>query len=382
MAAISRISKRYVPSDSTRQEVEPREIKTRAVPDMQGPLSGLAQLSSSRQRAAFGTNQRGQRIAQNELPFAGYLFLRSAGGRKLEGKTLENATSANKMLEDSRKDIVYGRGNVFDDYYESDGQSTDRVATLRKLVANLVPPPSGQQSQQLTRHEAQAADLGSMAAQTVFMKAGNCEEYSSVAAEKVVRTDSLRLGGSVQIVKHETDHGWAEWKPGEHRKDQESLKGETWVIDGWSDGPAILIEDGKLSQERDRIEVRTHVDENNTSAFKKGQQLANAFLSHSNDDELVRMAEDMRMLGHEPDRLRLPVFDEVNGRKILAKMDSPEKAASLTKEQRDLFVQRTALRKDIHAAGIAMSLGVSNPGEAAAVAPTIVEAAKKLSAAI
>lgn len=232
--------------------------------------------SPAAESAAAQSALRKDRLADRDLPVAGYLLARASVGRKVDDPQTVQALRNGQYAEARAISALHlGRGNVIGDLHESRGESYVAVQVQRDAVAFLcrsadykLPPgaatplslrmnrlsrlwPDGF-GEALRRHfpDAQAADGAVLFIAKViaarYFGAGNCGEHARTVAYERMRMDDahphIRVAHSLL-----TDHAWTE-----SMTSATALHNEDVIMDGWMRTVAHLREDshyGTAAQE-------------------------------------------------------------------------------------------------------------------------------------
>jgi len=179
---------------------------------------------AQRQRLQFAQEcaalERGrQPLSEQDTRLAAYLALRSLKAQAIDSNRLRALREANDSVEQTRRQLSYGRGNVSNDLQRS-LEPGWRVRFMHQQPGN---------------------GWAYRTALAMKMAAGNCDEHADVAM--AVHAGKLAPGESVQGLggKH-VKHAWAETRLAD---------GERIVMDAWAEGPAILAEDSGFSRQCD-----------------------------------------------------------------------------------------------------------------------------------
>lgn len=195
---------------------------------------------SSGQRArAGGTSEAvgiqrhpdGPTIRREELGLAAYLAARIIDGRPVGKEEFRRLRSANISGNKTRQRLPHGRGNVTADLMATDGVGRWRAGAARTLAYRI------DHDRQTPRDDYRTQTIHQAAAAAAF-GAGNCGEYSAVAA--VLHSDRLEPREELHIVASHS-HQWTESRIGEDRA-------RAVVLDGWAGGSPILADDGRFSR--------------------------------------------------------------------------------------------------------------------------------------
>lgn len=175
-----------------------------------------------------------QGVAPSELDLSRYLARRAFNKQIIETENLEPLLRANRTINETRKLLSLGRGNVHTDLARTDHQSFRHVKASRDLFKLM---KSDYKPGTLEKHEALRA------ATTMTLRAGNCGEYAGLAT--LISACSLKPGETANQVgtPKSSDHDWSElWLNGTEPADSDV------IIDAWAKGPPVLREDSKYAR--------------------------------------------------------------------------------------------------------------------------------------
>jgi len=157
-----------------------------------------------------------------------YMAASSLIGRPVASEDVDRLRRANATLEETRSSLEFGRGNVASDAIRTDSWSRYRASAARTLSHQWNRQHGGNHDVQHVANSAGAA---------LTFGAGRCGEYSAVSA--VLHSSRMAEDEHLHIMSA-PGHNWTEVRSGEG--DDRSI-----VIDGWSNGPAILASDSRLA---------------------------------------------------------------------------------------------------------------------------------------
>jgi hypothetical protein len=217
--------------------------------------------------AAARAATRQERMADEDLPVAGYLLARASVGRKVDDPaTVQALSSGQKAVDRGVESLHLGRGNVAADLWNSEDEAYVAVQIQRDAVNFLrssigYQPPEGDPTpmsrrmsrlerfwprdfnEALRRHfpEPQAAEQAvHFIAKTLAARhyaAGNCGEHARVVAHERSRMDDAPP--TIRIARSDyMDHAWAEAKAS-----ASELRDDDVLMDGWMRTVAHLRED-------------------------------------------------------------------------------------------------------------------------------------------
>jgi hypothetical protein len=178
-----------------------------------------------------------QGVSGNESALASYLFARGLTKRAIDGAQLDVLRSGNETLNQTRRKLNKGRGNVEVDVERSghEHESSRRTKIGRDLVKEVI--KDGMPVNRKGQLRASVAEV---------VRAGNCSEHAHVAAS--IHATKLSGGQSVHRVGSKTtDHAWAELRL--HPKGTAN----DVILDAWARGPAILREDAKFAHDTAKV---------------------------------------------------------------------------------------------------------------------------------
>lgn len=308
---------------------------------------------------------------------AGYLFIRAANKRHVEGSDLADLQRGQQALEATRNALPYGRSNVKGDSPLAPGLlSTLRKVTLPRAKAdadiNHQPNPT-------------AAYVGVAAGVASFLGAGNCGEHAVLSAASL--GEVVEPKEVVRLVQHDfLDHQWAHLSryPQGTQEPRDDV-----VVDAWADGPAIFASDGELSQPGSVKIVRSLKSDAAKVAFATAKNTHEHLAATTSPSKEMQAFYKTGESVSKPRSDPRPVLDQLTSRFVLDQLNDPKEIPLVTSEdgvepktfipaQARLNDNKVELRKEILAAGVARSLG-ANVSDAAKVAPEVIDAAVRLS---
>ncbi|MGB1109248.1 MAG: hypothetical protein ACPG4N_02770 [Gammaproteobacteria bacterium] len=186
----------------------------------------------ARQQELAAMQNPGGGMRANEGRLAEYLYDRRMLNRTIEGPELDRLRNANQSVEETRRRLSSGRGNVAGDI-NRDGlqyESTRRTEIGRAMVNRMQAHEGPMSNSRFGQLSASAAE---------FTRAGNCGEHANVATH--VHANQLGIGETVHSVgSNQTDHAWSELRSGHDRSSDV-------IMDAWSNSSAILREDASFA---------------------------------------------------------------------------------------------------------------------------------------
>ncbi len=291
---------------------------------------------------------------------AGYLFVRAAQGRHIQGEDLAVLHRGQVALERARDALPHGRGNVVGE----PPRAMEHASALRHVTW---PRVRDEAMAGLQGHpDPRAVVVGSYAGAAAFMGAGNCGDHGTVGL--VALGKLIGRGEQALLMAHTCDHNWAVLSR-DHRATD--VRPDDVVVDAWAEGPAIMASDGRfwdpgetsvaarLSPRSGRLAATTAEEtKQRLAATTTPQMEVHAFYQ-------AYSGSDMQMW------TSTPVLDETRASESLTAANEPKNVPSRYGDE------KIGLRQQVLAAGVARSLG-AGVGDAAKMAPAIVEAAVQL----
>jgi hypothetical protein len=292
-------------------------------------------------------------------------------GRTLRSENvLKDLRAANDTVEETRRLLPNGRGNVKGDIIATQGEASRRYAAGAAMTGSYL-EKKGIRAGNDPRFAMQVETAVSL-----FTGQATCGGSALLAAH--VHAPKLKKGqAAVAVANVEVDHMWTEAK----RANADRMNDA--ILDRWASGPAILREDSRYGLGSNVQEAYPLYGANRDKALsnvhwilqdiRKDQGLKAEF--QANMAELERM--DYRFRGKVWDEES--VLDEGFRRKACSILH-PDPARTvpieraLAKEQKPPALSSS---QEVLAAGVARSLGEGVRG-AAEKAPGILEAAKRM----
>lgn len=331
--------------------------KTSSLSTDDGREKRLHELQVLREKTAFD----GRSVPSPTLPLAGYLLARRLDGRPVDSDGVRRLRNADAAITEARATMALGRGNVNVDLRETGGKSRVHMVAARGMVNDW-----DREGARLADAEPVNFHVKRAAASMVF-GAGSCAEHASLAVlayGNEARFHAQPLQERVQAVHHRgKKHGWAEVRPGA------GSSGRV-VMDAWADGPAVFAEDSRFAKDRKSVSTKTAIS---VAEAAEGHRLAvQASEAAMNDradeiEERCQKASDYVKRewanGHEAEWKQMewspqPVLDGALANRTRQRLHS--------------------LQSEVHAAGVAMSLGSWRVRDVVNDVPRIIDAAKTL----
>ncbi|PLZ01933.1 hypothetical protein CY652_12920 [Burkholderia sp. WAC0059] len=337
---------------------------------------------------------------------AGYLFIRAADGRHVEGRDLDMLDRAQTAVDQTRATLRYGRANVIG----ASDEAIRRHHALREATYPYLeeafdfvesPDPIGS----VTSIEAGAAR---------FLDQGNCSEHAAIAlvlAGRTMKDDETMFYATTRT---KMDHGWAvisrnplhaKHDTGNHGIASRTPTPDDVVMDAWAEGPAVFAGDGTFSKP-DASTYERPTDRESAQFAGDAADIIEAHLRETTtpENEIRKFSDTGKPVGKPGWRQdEIPSLDRDLARSVLDRLDQP--AALIANEDgsverlrpaggdpvartgAEVKDDRVELRKAILAASVARSLGKASLGEhapavsvadAARMAPEIIEATERL----
>lgn len=177
-----------------------------------------------------------------------YFFARAALGQHIDESLIPHLRKMDKSVQATRQEhLVYGRSNVREDLEKTGNEAYYRKKQAAKLAALFsIASRMKKDFMQVAGNTLTVAGT----AYSMMAKAANCGGHASVAAH-LYQEQSPEADTNVSLVtmahKHD-DHNWAEV-----RIANLSQRSDRVVGDSWSDGPAILAEDGAYTSKIENL---------------------------------------------------------------------------------------------------------------------------------
>lgn len=299
-------------------------------------------------------------LPSSALPLAGYLLARRVDERPVDQNDVKRLRNADAALGEARATMILGRGNVDVDLSKSEGESRVGMVAAREMVNDW-----NREGVRLADTEPVDFHVKRAAASMVF-GAGSCAEHASLAilsygneAQRHEQPPQER----VQAVHHRIHkHGWAEARSGA------GSSGRV-VMDPWADGPPVLAEDSRFAKNRKAVSTKTSIS---LAEAAEGHRLA----ARAAETEMRDKAEIERKRQKSSDYIAQE-WAEGHEAEWVQTQWSPQSVLD------DAFARRAgqrlqSLQSEVHAAGVAMSLGSRRVSDVVKDAPRIVDAAKTL----
>lgn len=292
---------------------------------------------------------------------AGYLFVRAAQGRHIQGEDLAVLHRGQTALERARDALPRGRGNVVGD----PPGATEHASALRHITW---PRMRDEAMAGLQHHpDPRAVVVGTYTGAATFMGAGNCGDHGTVGL--VALGKLIRKGEQAMLVTHTIrDHNWAVLSRNDRATD---VQPDDVVVDAWAEGPAIMASDGRFSDPA-QVSVAARLGPRSgrlaaATAEETRQRLAATTTPQMELHAFYQTysGSDMQMWTSRP------VLDEARASESLTASNEPKNVPSRYGDE------KIGLRQQVLAAGVARSLG-AGVGDAAKMAPAVIEAAVQL----
>lgn len=335
------------------------------------------------------TSPKRDHLLVEEMPLAGYLLARASVGRRVDDADVLTALDEGQLALSAGTQALYkGRGNVADDIATSQGESyvavqiqrdaveflkrsasyepkpiTGRVTPLARNMTRLSacwPADFGRMLQHHFPSQAQADAAVDFITRTVagyLFGAGNCGEHARVVADA-----RLRLPGAVppqRIARSEgIDHAWAE-----ALSSADGLRDDDVILDAWMRTPAHLREDSHCASAA--TETRAELPDGPATAWMR-DVIAHVVETADRTGALAALTRPAEVITRDNFERHGATGAEdsvpVNLRpQFLA--EAVERSAS-----------QSTLTKEIQAAGVARSLGLS---VAASTDPALLDAVQQ-----
>lgn len=331
--------------------------KTNSVPKDDGREKRLRELQALREKTAFD----GRSVPSPTLPLAGYLLARCLDGRPVDPDGVRRLRTADEAIREVRAAMALGRGNVNVDLRETGGKSRMHMVAARGMVHDW-----DRAGARLANTEPVNFHVKQAAASRVF-GAGNCAEYASLAVLAYGNEARHREPPSqerVQAVHHRIKkHGWAEVRPAKG-------SGGRVVMDPWADGPAVFAEDSRFAKDRKSVSTKTSISVAEAAEGHRLAVQASAAAMKDRADEIKERCQKASDYvkrewaeGHAAEWEQMqwspqPVLDGALANRTRQRLNS--------------------LQSEVHAAGVAMSLGSRRVRDVVTDVPRIIDATKAL----
>lgn len=264
-------------------------------------------------RDMHSTAKAKQGVRLGELSLSSYLLARAIDGRPVEDEDLQSLRKANDTVNETRRTLKYGRGNVKLDLLNTKGESSWRTIAGQNICDDQWERTKvkGSSENFLTLEAATAA----------FTGAGSCGEHGSVAAH--IHAAKLSAGEKVHRVDHRTkDHGWAESSVGTDHEDR-------IVMDAWASGSAVFAPDSAYSNDVRQVEILDTWDGRTGPGANAAMNRQKQEFDRSRGEEWQSLQEKMKTPNYRlpPSNTGVldptPVIDASFVQRVVAKMKAP-----------------------------------------------------------
>ncbi|HLP39891.1 MAG TPA: hypothetical protein VK465_00160 [Fibrobacteria bacterium] len=368
-----------ISSFRSREAAQSRRANNAGSPADASSAGILSEASSSAPASRAG-------VRPHERRLCGYLMARAALRCKIDdvaeirrtpdGKTLKSENvlqdlrAANDTVEESRRLLPHGRGNVKSDILATRGEVSRICQAKWNLEENYL-----EKKGPLEIPEHRFETWAETAAALICGEA-TCGGSALVAVH--VHAPKLKEGQTVRVVQSlDVDHTWADSirkgaEPGNHP-----------ILDRWASGPAVLREDSSFGRFSD-FKVGYDVDAKDGKKCTEGVE---RILKEMKGDRglMARYKADLKQLKREGFRFPGKVWDEVNVLRATFRVQAaeilrpepslPPYAKKILRTDKD--VPALPFGQEVLAVGVARSLGEGLRG-AVTKAPGIVDAAKRM----
>jgi len=309
---------------------------------------------------ALPSTGNGRRTYAIRADQAGYLFIRAAQGRHVDGEDLATLHRGQVAVERARDALPNGRGNVVGDPpHAQEYASALRHVTWPRVKEEVMAGIQG-------HADPHAAVVGNYAGAVSFMGAGNCGDHGAVGLAALGKL--IGRGEQAMLVAHPLDHNWAVLSR-DHRATD--VRPNDVVVDAWAEGPAIFASDGRfwdpgvvsvaarLAPRSGRLAAATAEEtKQRLAATTTPAAEVHAFYEQYSGTDTTMWTST-------------PVLNEDHAREVLTDANEPKNVPSYYGDE------KIGLRQQVLAAGVARSLG-AGVGDAAKMAPAVIEAAVQL----
>jgi hypothetical protein len=325
-------------------------------------------------------------IRPHEGQLSGYLLARAAMGRKIDNaaeiskqpdghalkseNVLRDLRAANDTVEETRRLLPNGRGNVRGDILKTNGGAS------RRYAAGAIMKQSYLEKNGIREKEKPDVAMQVETAVSLFTGQASCGGSALLAAH--VHAPKLKSGQKVVAsADFAVDHMWAESRrPNADRSNDQ-------IIDRWTSGPAVLREDSSYGLNPKAKEGYPLNGANRNKAINNVNRILQEIKKdHGLIAEFQANMEELRKMDY---RFMGKVWDEesVMGESFRRKAggilhpDSSQLARSARILETDKQVPVRPYSQEVLAAGVARSLG-EGVRSAAEKAPGILDAAKHM----
>jgi hypothetical protein len=303
----------------------------------------------------------------HERQLSGYLLARAALGRKIDDtpeitklpdgrivkseKVLHDLRAAHDSVQETRRLLPNGRGNVKEDILATGGEASRMHLAGAVMREHYLQQKFGDSPEERFSMQTETA---------VSLITGQASCLGSALVAAHVHASRLGQGQAVAVVANDhVDHVWSEARrPGSDRSNDV-------ILDRWTSGPAILKQDSRFGQDPRVEDIYSLAPEDRDHARDTVASITDEI---KNDPELMEeFKANLEVLGRMDYRFAGKTWNEEN---VMGKRFRKHAAARL-------HAPRPAYGLELLAAGAARSLG---EGVRSAVdkAPGIVETAKAM----
>jgi hypothetical protein len=322
----------------------------------------------------------------HEGMLSGYLLARAAMGRKIDddpevvklpgGGTrksehvLKDLRAANATVEEARRLLPNGRGNVAEDILSTRGEAS------RLYEAGLRLEEKYRIRHGLHQHENRLFDIAAKTAASLLTGQASCNGSAVLAAH--LHAHKLEKDqGAIVFHNPAADHMWTETRRlGMNRMNDP-------ILDRWTSGPAVLRQDSKYGRSPAGYDYFTLDAENREGALRAAE---NSLREMKGDRRLVESFKidmlklkitDYRFNGevHREESVMSDDFRRKAGKALHPRSSKVPKSDTIL--GRDGKAPVRPFAQEILAVGVARSLGEEVRG-AVEKAPAILDAAKRM----
>ncbi|HLP42112.1 MAG TPA: hypothetical protein VK465_11435, partial [Fibrobacteria bacterium] len=214
----------------------------------------------------------------HEGRLSGYLLARAAMGQKIDDSpqirklpngralqseyVLKDLRAANDTVEETRRLLPNGRGNVKEDILATGGEASRRYAA-GSYITNEFLKQKGLKADSDPRYSMQV-----QTAVSLFTGEATCGGSALLAAH--MHAPKLKQGQVVAAIADvQVDHMWTETRRADGDRTQDP------ILDRWASGPAVLREDSKFGQNPNPTEAYALYGSNRDNAIRKVQMNLN-----------------------------------------------------------------------------------------------------------
>jgi hypothetical protein len=312
-------------------------------------------------------------VSSAELPLSGYLLARALARAPVDTEDVDALRRSHSTVNETRRALRHGRGNVAEDLAATDWQNLSRVAAVRRHFDDVVLPEAVRMAESQPPGESRPALVAHAGLATTAMAvgAGNCGEYAEVAMH--LHAEKLLPGKEQVVMLGDPAGGGHEWAEVHNQRG----RAHHVIMDPWSKGPAVLATDSRRAEPPpDARTCAGPYGHEDTPAIKRA--MVERWETLTTRDARALAANIRKSVPQAHRTLLAPKLPEPQSvlhpsfiRKVAAQLqprDEPERRPG-----------QRALNLEILAAGVARSMGVPIGKESAKTAlPPIIEAARQL----